>query len=93
VVKAALIQMSRALARDHAGEGIRVNCVAPGIIDTPLHTSTSEAVRQNNIANRIPLRREGTADEVASMIVQLMENGFVTGETVVVDGGMSMRMV
>jgi NAD(P)-dependent dehydrogenase (short-subunit alcohol dehydrogenase family) len=93
VVKVSLIQLSRALARDHAVEGIRVNCVAPGIIDTPFQTSMSEAARQNNIANRIPIRRLGAPSDVASMILQIMQNDFITGETVVIDGGMSMRMV
>lgn len=92
-VKAALIQMARALARDHAAEGIRVNCVAPGIIRTPFQANMTEEARLNNLKNRIPLGREGTSEQVASMILQLLTNDFVTGETVVVDGGMSMRMV
>jgi NAD(P)-dependent dehydrogenase (short-subunit alcohol dehydrogenase family) len=93
VVKAALIQLARALARDHAAEGIRVNCVAPGIIRTPFQAKMTEAARLNNLANRIPLGREGTAEQVSSMILQLIENDFITGETMVIDGGMSMRMV
>lgn len=93
VVKASLIQMARALARDHAAENIRVNCVAPGIIRTPFHAAMTEAVRANNLANRIPLKREGRAEDVAALIVQLAENDFITGETVTIDGGMSMRMV
>jgi NAD(P)-dependent dehydrogenase (short-subunit alcohol dehydrogenase family) len=93
VVKAALIQMARALARDHAAENIRVNCVAPGVIRTPFHAAMSETARANNLANRIPLRREGRPEDVAAIIVQLAENDFITGETVTIDGGMSMRMV
>jgi NAD(P)-dependent dehydrogenase (short-subunit alcohol dehydrogenase family) len=92
-VKAALIQMARALARDHAAEGIRVNCVAPGIIRTPFQAGMTEEARLNNLKNRIPLGREGTPEQVASMILQLIGNEFITGETVVLDGGMSMRMV
>lgn len=92
-VKAALIQMARALARDHAAEGIRVNCVAPGIIRTPFQAAMTEEARLNNLKNRIPLGREGTPEQVASMILQLIGNEFITGETVVLDGGMSMRMV
>lgn len=92
-VKAALIQMARALARDHATEGIRVNCVAPGIIRTPFQAAMTEEARLNNLKNRIPLGREGTPEQVAAMIVQLISNEFITGETVVLDGGMSMRMV
>jgi NAD(P)-dependent dehydrogenase (short-subunit alcohol dehydrogenase family) len=93
VVKASLLQLARALARDHADENIRVNCVAPGIIRTPFQSAMSDEARRNNLANRIPLHREGRPEDVASMIVQLAENDFITGETVVIDGGMSMRMV
>lgn len=93
VVKASLIQMARALARDHANENIRVNCVAPGIIRTPFQSAMTEEARRNNLANRIPLHREGTPEQVASLILQLAENDFITGETMVIDGGMSMRMV
>jgi NAD(P)-dependent dehydrogenase (short-subunit alcohol dehydrogenase family) len=93
VVKASLIQMARALARDHANENIRVNCVAPGIIRTPFQSAMTEQAKQNNIANRIPLHREGKPEDVASLILQLAENDFITGETFTIDGGMSMRMV
>lgn len=93
VVKASLIQMARALARDHAAENIRVNCVAPGIIRTPFQAAMTEEARRNNLANRIPLGREGQPEDVASLIIQLSENDFITGETFAIDGGMSMRMV
>ena len=53
----------------------------------------TEEARANNLANRIPLRREGRPEDVAALIVQLAENDFITGETVAIDGGMSMRMV
>jgi len=92
-VKAALIQMARALARDHASERIRVNCVAPGIIRTPFQAAMTPEARKNNLENRIPLGREGTAEQVARLISHLIWNEFMTGETVVLDGGMSMRMV
>ena len=93
VVKASLIQLARALARDHADENIRVICVAPGFIRTPFQSAMSDEARRNNLAYRIPLHREGRPEDVATMIVQLAENDFITGETVVLDGGMSMRMV
>ena len=92
VCKAALIQMTRALARDYAAAGLRINCVAPGIIRTPFQAFMTEEARVHNITNRIPLGREGRPDEVASMIMQLVENEFITGETMVIDGGMSMRV-
>jgi len=52
----------------------------------------SEQVKQNNLQNRIPLHREGTAQQVASMILQLVSNEYITGETVMVDGGLTMRI-
>ena len=53
---------------------------------------TPEAER-NNLDNRIPLKRFGTAEQVATAAVELLTNPFITGETLVIDGGMSMRMV
>jgi len=53
---------------------------------------TPEQVR-NNIENRIPLQREGTPSDVATAVAMLVENDFITGETVTVDGGMTMRIL
>ncbi len=91
-VKGALIPLAKALAMDHAGEGIRVNVLAPGIIRTRFHQAMTEAAKAHNLANRIPLRREGTVDDVASAALELIRNDFITGEIVTVDGGMSMRI-
>jgi 3-oxoacyl-[acyl-carrier protein] reductase len=90
--KGALIPLAKALAFDHAVEGIRVNVLAPGIIRTRFHQAMTEAARAHNLANRIPLRREGTVDDVASAALELIRNDFMTGEIVTVDGGMSMRV-
>jgi len=92
VVKGALPQLTRALAYELANDNIRVNCVAPGVIRTEFHAAMSEQVKQNNLQNRIPLHREGTAQQVASMILQLVSNEYITGETVMVDGGLTMRI-
>ncbi|MFN7995919.1 MAG: SDR family NAD(P)-dependent oxidoreductase [Bryobacteraceae bacterium] len=93
VVKGALPQFCRSMARDFASSNIRVNCVAPGIIRTRFHDRlTAEQVR-NNVDNRIPLHREGTPEEVADVILMLVRNEFITGETVTIDGGMTMRIV
>jgi NAD(P)-dependent dehydrogenase (short-subunit alcohol dehydrogenase family) len=93
VVKGALPQFARALARELADRNIRVNCVSPGIIRTPFQDFLSPEQAANNIENRIPLHREGTPEDVANAILMLVQNEFITGETVVVDGGMSMRIV
>lgn len=92
-VKGALPQMARALARDHAYEGIRVNVVEPGIIRTRFHAAMTPEAERNNLDNRIPLQRFGTPEHVASAAIELLTNPFITGETLVIDGGMSMRMV
>ena len=91
-VKGALIPLARALAFDHAAEGIRVNVVAPGIIRTRFHEKMTEEAKKHNIANRIPLRREGSVEDVAEACLELIRNEFVTGEVMTIDGGMSMRM-
>ncbi len=92
-VKGALPQMARALARDHAHEGIRVNVLEPGIIRTRFHAAMTPEAERNNLDNRIPLRRFGTPEQVASAAIELLTNPFITGETLAIDGGMSMRMV
>jgi NAD(P)-dependent dehydrogenase (short-subunit alcohol dehydrogenase family) len=91
-VKGALIPLARALAFDHAPEGIRVNVLAPGVIRTQFHAKMTEATRAHNIANRIPLRREGQPEDVASAALELIRNDFITGEVTTVDGGMAMRV-
>lgn len=91
--KGALPQLARALARDHAHEGIRVNVIEPGIIRTRFHRAMTPEAERNNLENRIPLRRFGTPAQVASAAVELLTNPFITGETLAIDGGMSMRMV
>jgi NAD(P)-dependent dehydrogenase (short-subunit alcohol dehydrogenase family) len=92
-VKGALPQMARALARDHGHEGIRVNVIEPGIIRTRFHAAMTPEAERNNLDNRIPLRRFGTPENVAEAALTLLTNPFITGETLVIDGGMSMRMV
>lgn len=93
VVKGVLPQFARVLARELAEQRIRVNCVSPGIIRTPFHDSLSPQQAMNNIENRIPLHREGTPEDVAELIISLVKNDFITGENMVIDGGMTMRIV
>jgi NAD(P)-dependent dehydrogenase (short-subunit alcohol dehydrogenase family) len=92
VVKGAMLQLTRCLARDEADHNIRVNCVAPGIIRTRFHDSMSPEAKAHNLAVRIPLHREGTPEQVAEAVRFLVANDFITGETIVVDGGMSMQV-
>lgn len=91
-VKGALIPLARALAFDHGPENIRVNVIAPGIIRTRFHDAMTDTAKAHNIQNRIPLRREGTVQDVATASFELLCNPFITGEVLTIDGGMSMRV-
>lgn len=93
VAKGAIPQFTRAMARELAEYNIRVNCVSPGIIRTRFQDSLTPEQVENNTRNRIPLHREGRPDEVASALAALVENEFITGADIPVDGGMTMRMV
>jgi NAD(P)-dependent dehydrogenase (short-subunit alcohol dehydrogenase family) len=91
-VKGAVIQMTRAMARDLAEAGVRAVCVSPGIIRTDFHKAMSAEQKKLNEEKRIPLHREGRPEEVARVIAALVEADYVTGENVVVDGGLTMRI-
>jgi len=93
VAKGALPQFARSLARELADYNIRVNCVSPGVTRTRLQEYLTAAQVKNNIDNRIPLHREGKAEDVAKLMGTLICNDLITGENVAIDGGMSMRMV
>jgi NAD(P)-dependent dehydrogenase (short-subunit alcohol dehydrogenase family) len=92
VVKGAIPHFTRVLARELADHNIRVNCVSPGVIRTRLQDILTEAQVKNNLENRIPLHREGTSDEVAQAIELLATNNFMTGQDVIIDGGITMRI-
>ncbi len=87
--KAALDTMTIGLAKEVAQEGIRVNAVRPGIIDTDIHASGGQPERAQALAHQIPMQRPGTAQEVAQTIVWLMgaECGYTTGALLDVSGG------
>jgi NAD(P)-dependent dehydrogenase (short-subunit alcohol dehydrogenase family) len=91
-VKGAIPQMTRALAFEFADDNIRVNCVAPGVVRTAFHHQMTEQTRKNNLENRIPLHREGTPEQVATLIREVATNDYITGETFVIDGGLTMRI-
>ena len=89
--KAGLIGFSKALAREIGSRSITVNVVAPGFIDTDMTRELPEAQRTALLA-QIPAQRLGQADEIASAVAFLAsrEAGYITGETLHVNGGMSM---
>jgi len=92
VAKGALPQFARALAREFAGDNVRVNCVAPGVVRTAFHAAMTEEQRRLNLEHRIPLQREGTPAQVADLILTLVKNDYITGETMTIDGGLTMRI-
>jgi NAD(P)-dependent dehydrogenase (short-subunit alcohol dehydrogenase family) len=92
VAKGALPQFTRALAREFANDNIRVNCVAPGVVRTKFHETMTDEQRRLNLDHRIPLHREGTPEQVADLILTLIKNDYITGETMTIDGGLTMRI-
>src|SRR6185295_6175783 len=92
VAKGALPQFARALAREFANDNIRINCVAPGVVRTDFHKTMSDEQRKLNLEQRIPLHREGSPAQVAEVILMLVKNDYLTGETFTIDGGLTMRI-
>ena len=87
--KGAIDTLTIGLAQEVAAEGIRVAGIRPGLIDTDIHASGGDPDRHHRLAGSVPMRRIGTADEVANAIVWLMsdEASYVNGATLNVSGG------
>jgi NAD(P)-dependent dehydrogenase (short-subunit alcohol dehydrogenase family) len=87
--KGAIDTFTIGLSTEVAGEGIRVNGVRPGIIDTEFHAMGGDPDRAAKLAPSIPMGRAGTAEEVADAILWLLSDaaGYVTGTTIAVTGG------
>lgn len=85
--KGAVIAMTKALAKELAPSGIRVNAVSPGLIDTDMNSHLSEQDKAV-LCDETPLGRIGTPDEVAQALVYLASADFVTGQILSVNGGM-----
>ncbi len=86
--KAAVIGMTKALAREVAPSGITVNCIAPGVIDTPMNKSFDEETI-SALKEETPVGRLGTSADIARAIIFLADkdNSFITGQTLGIDGG------
>lgn len=85
--KGAVNLMTKSLAVEYASQGIRVNAVAPGYVESGMVNREALGDFYDGLVARHPIGRLGTADEIAHAIVFLCENEFVTGITVLVDGG------
>ncbi|MET3579224.1 NAD(P)-dependent dehydrogenase (short-subunit alcohol dehydrogenase family) [Mesorhizobium robiniae] len=87
--KGAIDSFTIGLAREVAGEGIRVNAVSPGIIDTEIHASGGQPDRVERMRHVVPMQRAGTTEEVAAAILWLLSDGasFTTGANLEVGGG------
>ena len=89
--KAALVGLTKALAKELGPSGIRVNCVAPGVIDTDMLAQFDRADRQD-LAEQTPLGRIGRPEDVAELIAFLASDsaGFITGQVIGCDGGFGL---
>ena len=94
--KAAVVNLTRAMAKGYGPSGVRVNCVLPGTIPTAIHRAFySEEEADDTLAEwakRKPLRRNGTTDDIASAVAFLVsdEASFITGVALPIDGGASL---
>lgn len=91
--KAAVATLTVSMAKEFAPFGIRVNSVTPGLIETRFHEQFSTPERRKAVAEETPLKRNGTAEDVANAIVFLAceAASFITGEYIAVNGGLFMR--
>ena len=91
--KGGVVGMTLPIARDLAAVGIRVNCIAPGLIDTPIYGQgeASEAFKEKLKRDVLFPDRLGKSEEFASLAVELITNSYMNAETIRVDGGVRMQ--
>ena len=91
--KAGLIALTKAQARELAPQGVRVNAISPGTIDTPFHEVFSTAEMLKAAVSTIPLGRLGTPEDCGTVVGFLASEaaGYLVGETIEVNGGQLMR--
>ncbi len=91
--KGGVVGMTLPIARDLSAAGIRVNCIAPGLIDTPIYGQgeASEAFKEKLKRDVLFPDRLGHAGEFASMAAELLSNSYMNAETIRVDGGVRMQ--
>ena len=91
--KGGVVGMTLPIARDLSAVGVRVNCIAPGLIDTPIYGQGegSEAFKEKLKRDVLFPKRLGTADEFATMAIELLANSYMNAEVIRVDGGVRMQ--
>lgn len=87
--KAGIIGMTKTTAKELGGRGITCNAIAPGFITSPMTDKLSDDIK-DSILGRISLKRFGSVEDVAKVALFLADADYVTGQTIVVDGGLSM---
>jgi len=93
VSKGGMMNLTRTLALEYAGSGIRVNAVGPGATVTPINRSwIDDPVKREMVVSHIPMPRAGEADEMAGVVAFLASNdaAYITGQTIFVDGGLTL---
>jgi 3-oxoacyl-[acyl-carrier protein] reductase len=89
--KAGIIGLTKTIAKELASKNVTVNAVAPGFIDTDMTAGLSDAVKEH-VKSAVPFKRMGTVEEIATVVVFLAGESasYITGQTIVVDGGLTM---
>jgi glucose 1-dehydrogenase len=93
VSKGGMQNLTRTLALEYAGRGIRVNGIGPGATVTPINRAwIDDPVKRTQVEEHIPMRRAGTADEMGAVAAFLASDdaGYITGQTIFVDGGLTL---
>lgn len=87
--KGAVLTFTRGMAKELGPQGIRVNCISPGMINTTFHDTFTKPEIRTKVAGLTPLRREGRAEEVGDLVLYLAgdSSSFINGESVEINGG------
>ena len=85
--KGGVIALTKSLAKEYAAFGIRVNCISPGYINTKMNSEFSEEDKKSLVC-KTPLSRLGEPSDIAEAVIFLAENSYITGENLIISGGL-----